>query len=63
VEAVAKALELGGRPMRAREIHAAVEQLLEGPVSQSSVKEALSAHARCGNPRFRRIGYGLYELA
>jgi hypothetical protein len=44
------------------EIHAAVEQLLGEPVAYSSVKEALSAHTRGGDRRFRRICRGCDEL-
>jgi hypothetical protein len=47
--------------MRVSEIHATVEQLLGEPVSYSSVKEALSAHTRDGDRRFRRTRHGCYE--
>jgi hypothetical protein len=48
--------------MRVSEIHAAVEQLLGEPVSYTSVKEALSAHTRDRDRRFRRPCRGCYEL-
>jgi hypothetical protein len=60
--AVTSALELAGTAMRVGEIHAAVEQLLGEAVFYSSVKEALSAHARDRDRRFRRVRRGWYEL-
>jgi hypothetical protein len=63
VATITKALEMAGGPMQAREIHAAAEDILKATISHSSAKEALSAHARGSNPRFRRIRHGLYELA
>ena len=48
--------------MRVSEIHAAVEELLGESVAYSSVKEALSAHARGGDRRFRNTRRGCYEL-
>jgi hypothetical protein len=63
VATVTKALELANQPMRVAEIHAAVDDILSAPVSYSAVKEALRAHARGSNPRFRRLRHGVYELA
>jgi hypothetical protein len=45
------------------EIHVAVEEILDAPVSYSSVKETLSAHTRGSGGRFRRICHGCYELS
>jgi hypothetical protein len=49
--------------MRVSEIHIAVEQLLGSPVAYSSVKEALSAHTRVADRRFKRLRHGYYELS
>jgi hypothetical protein len=54
-------LELAGKPMRAREIHATAEQLAGEPLLWSSVKGTLAAYAEGSNPRFERIGRGLYR--
>lgn len=52
-----------GERMTVREIHEAVEEALGSPVSVSTVKDALSAHA-CGDmPRLRRVRRGVYVLA
>jgi hypothetical protein len=50
-------------PMRAKEIHDAVEALLGEPVGWSSVKQALASHASGSSPRFVRIARGRYRLA
>jgi len=52
-----------GRPMHAREIHAAAEQLLGASVSWPSVKHCLSTHSRGEGPRFRRLRRGWYRLS
>jgi hypothetical protein len=61
-EAVSIVLGSAGQ-MRTRDVHAAVEGLLEEPVSRSSVKNSLArksvGHAR----RFERVGRGRYRLA
>jgi hypothetical protein len=54
---------MAGTPMRVSEIHMAVEHLLGSPVAYSSVKDALSAHTRGADQRFRRIRRGCYELS
>jgi hypothetical protein len=46
-----------------REIHAAVEEFYGERVPFSSVNEALSTHANGGGERFRRVGYGTYDMA
>jgi hypothetical protein len=60
LEAVTTALQQAGRPLRVRDIHAAAEELLFGPIPFSSVNEALSTHAG-HDQRFRRLRYGVYE--
>jgi hypothetical protein len=63
VKAIVKVLADRGEPMRAKEIHAAVETLIGGPVSWSSVKQALATHVDGPSPRFVRIARGRYTLA
>jgi hypothetical protein len=48
--------------MRVRDIHTVVEDLLGGHVAYSSVKDALSAHTRGADHRFRRNRHGYYQL-
>lgn len=64
---VAKAIErvLGdsGGPMRARDIHAEVEELLGMPVPASSVKNWLAKNARGNADRLVPLGRGRYRLA
>jgi hypothetical protein len=43
------------------EIQSAVESLLRTQIPAPSVREALSAHARDRDSRFRRVGHGFYE--
>jgi hypothetical protein len=61
VGAVGDVLELAGAPLRVREVHAAVEELLGERVPFSSVNEALLTHVTGPGARFRRVGYGTYE--
>jgi len=56
-------LELAGEPMRAREIHAAAEELAGNRLLWTSVKAALSADVTGEHPRFRRVRHGVYQLA
>jgi hypothetical protein len=62
LSAVAQVLTDADAPMRAREIHAAVEVLRSEPVSWSSVKDCLASNAGPGG-RFIRITRGRYEIA
>ncbi len=63
LDAVTSVLELASCPMRVREVHAAVEELHGERVPFSSVNEALSTHAIGRDQRFRRVRYGIYEMA
>jgi hypothetical protein len=56
---------LGDRcePMRAKDIHAAVETSLGAPVVWSSVKASLAANVSGTSPRFVRVARGRYVLA
>jgi hypothetical protein len=60
LEAATNVLELAGRPLRVREVHAAVEKLLGQRVPFSSVNEALSTHVTGPGARFQRVGHGTY---
>jgi len=55
-------LERAGEPMRAREIHAAAEQLAGEPLRWTSVKAALAAYADSYEPRFERVRRGYYRI-
>ena len=62
LETVTRVLERADRPMRAREVHSAAEQLAGESLLWTSVKAALAAGASGQQPRFRRVRHGLYEL-
>jgi hypothetical protein len=57
---VTSVIEQAERPLRLREVHAAVEELLGARVPFSCVNEALSTHAG-REERFCRLRYGVYE--
>ena len=63
LDAVTTVLELAGCPLRVREVHAVVEEFYGERVPFSSVNEALSTHAKRDGGRFRRVHYGIYEMA
>ena len=63
LDAVTTVIELARRPLRVREVHAAVEELYGERVPFSSVNEALSTHVNGDGGRFRRVGYGTYDMA
>jgi hypothetical protein len=50
-------------PMRAKDIHAAVEASLGAPVAWASVKAALAGNVSGASPRFVRVARGRYVLA
>ena len=62
LEAVVQVLADRGEPMRAKDIHAAVEASLGVPVAGSSVKAALAANVSGLSCRFVRIAQGRYTL-
>lgn len=62
-KAVVTVLSEHDEPMRAKDIHAAVEALVGGPVAWSSVKQALCSNISGPVPRFVRIARGRYVLA
>jgi hypothetical protein len=63
LKAVVQVLAGRGEPMRAKDIHAAVEALVGKPVPRSSVKGALADHASGSSRRFVRVSRGRYVLA
>jgi hypothetical protein len=58
---VTEILRFANKPMRARDVRAAVEATLGTAIAASSVQEALSTHSRTGDLRFRRVAFGVYE--
>ena len=62
LETVTLVLKRAGGPMRAREIHAAAEQLAGDTLHWTSVKAALAAGTRGPSPPFQRIRHGVYQL-
>jgi hypothetical protein len=50
-------------PMRAKDVHHAVEALVGEPVAWSSVKQALCSNVSGPLPRFVRVARGRYVLA
>jgi hypothetical protein len=63
LKAIVQVLTDRGEPMRAKDIHAAVEALVGEPVVWSSVKDALASHASGSSRRFVRVARGRYVLA
>jgi hypothetical protein len=63
LETVTLVLERTGKPMPAREIHAATCDLAGEPLLWKSVKAALAVNVNGEHPRFRRVRYGVYQLA
>jgi len=62
VGAVAHVLCVAGGPMRAEEVHAAVEALLGERVRRISVKATLAGNLDGPTPRFARVARGLYRI-
>ncbi len=62
-DAVVRVLADHGGPMRATDVHAAVEALLGEPVSSDSVSWVLSSDVRGPAPLFVRAARGRYVLA
>jgi hypothetical protein len=62
LETVTLVLELAGKPLRARDIHAAAEQLAGQPLRWTSVKGTLAAYAGGSNPCFERVRHGYYRI-
>jgi hypothetical protein len=60
-KAIERVLSQAGGPMRARDIHAEVEELLGRSVPVSSVKNWLAKHAQDEKPRLVRLDRGRYR--
>ncbi len=52
-----------GRPVRVREVCAALEAQGVGSFDKAAVRKTLHDGTRATIPRFRRIGWGFYETA
>ena len=48
-------------PLRAREVHAAAEELAGTPLSWNTVKDCLHKHARRPDSPIERVGHGRYR--
>jgi hypothetical protein len=62
IAAVVRVLDEHGKPMRAREVHGAVEGLLGTSVRWDSVKACLASNVAGQAPRFVRLRRGWYAL-
>jgi hypothetical protein len=62
LETVTLVLERAEEPMRAREIHAAAEQLAGEPLRWTSVKGTLAAYADGSESLFERVRRGYYRI-
>jgi hypothetical protein len=63
LKAVVQVLADRDEPMRAKDIHAAVEASLGEPVRWASVKAALAGNVSGASPRLVRVARGRYVLA
>jgi hypothetical protein len=61
-DAVLEVLAAASGDLRVIEVHAAVEGLLQSPVSRSSVKNYLSRASIRRHSPIERIGHGQYRL-
>ena len=60
-EAVIQVLANAGRPLQAREIHAAAEEMVGTPLSWNTVKDCLHKNARRPYSAVERVGHGRYR--
>lgn len=60
-EAVVRVLATAERPLQAREIHAAAQELTGGPLSWNTVKDCLHKNARRPASPIDRVGHGRYR--
>lgn len=63
LEAIVQVLTDQDEPMQVKDIHAAVEALVDEPVSSPSVKGALAKDVKGSSARFVRAAPGRYRLA
>jgi hypothetical protein len=61
--AIERVLADSGEPMRARDVHAEVEDMLGTSVPASSVKDWLAKHVQGQQLQVVRLGRGRYRLA
>ena len=61
-EAVIRVLAAADKPLRAREIHSAAEDLAGTPLSWNPVKDCLHKHARRPDSSVERVGHGSYRV-
>lgn len=61
-DAVTTVLRLATGPMRARDVHRAVEELTGLSIKWTTVKATLATHSTGSRARFVRVGYGRYEI-
>jgi hypothetical protein len=61
--AVEDIVAAAGHPMRVSDICAELAVRRIGPFDKGSVRKTLHEGSRGATPRFRRIGWGLYEHA
>jgi len=60
-EAVIRALAAADRPLLAREIHTAAQELAGTPLSWNTVKDCLHTNVRRPDSPIERIGHGRYS--
>jgi len=60
-KAVIAILTAASEPMRVKDVHAAVEQVLAAPISKDSINSCLSTGVRGDSPRFERTKPGWYQ--
>jgi HB1, ASXL, restriction endonuclease HTH domain len=60
-EAVFRVLAAADRPLRAREIHEAAQELAGAPLSWNTVKDCLHKNARRPDSSIERVGHGRYR--
>jgi len=60
-EAVIRVLARAERPLRAREIHAAAQELVGEALCWNTVKDCLHKHARRPDSGVERVAYGRYR--
>jgi hypothetical protein len=61
-EAIMRVLSESVEPMRMKDIHTQVEELVDRPVSRSAVKNWLANHVQGDQALFVRLGRGRYRV-
>lgn len=59
--AVVQVLELSAKPLGLRDVHLAVEEILDQEVPYSTIKDCIHKHSRGDAPPFRRVRHGYYD--